>query len=66
VTRLEKARQMKPRMTDEEIMKYCPWRFFGWPQKTCYEPGVEQEETYEQWMERVCFPCWNKPYEEVS
>ena len=66
-TRLEKARQLKPGWPDERIMDLCPWRFFGWPKESgarfnCV--GTTRGETFAQWSDRVCRPCWNKPYKE--
>jgi hypothetical protein len=74
MTRLEKARQLKPGMSDRKIMELCPWRFFGWPQKPeqrysfrCEENAAHiQGETYDQWEKRVCRPCWNQPYKEMK
>ncbi len=57
MTRLEKAKELHPEMSEEQILEYCPWRFFKWSKHECFKIGD---------IDEICPRCWNAPYKEES
>ncbi len=58
MTRLEKARELRPDLSEERIIyEFCPWRFFKWSKEPCYKAG---------WLAEICPTCWKVKFEEVK
>ena len=57
MTRLEKAKEIRPDLTEDEIIHACPDDILDmeWPMDECLgRPDIEG----------ICCSCWNEPYEE--